>query len=77
MYPCVVKKKKEKRKKITWKNSIDKLDGEFRTKPPLRNDQHPCLAKTVPIQLYVSSSALRLAFMRAEPALPIFTQPVN
>ena len=35
---------------FTWNSSKDKLEGESRMNPPLRNDQHPLLAKTVPMQ---------------------------
>lgn len=42
------------------------FEGELRTKPPLRKDQHPLLAETVPIQLYISFSASNLALIITE-----------
>jgi hypothetical protein len=43
--------------------------------PPLRNDQHPLLAKTVPTQSYVELLfAIRLAVTRVESAPCILTQ---
>lgn len=47
--------------------------------PPLRNDQQPHFAATVPTQLYTSCSVLKLAVTRAESesGLCIFTQPAR
>jgi len=55
---------------------VDEFEGELRRNPPLRNDQHPRLAKTVPIQLYVSFSVSSLAFIITESESSTLTHTV-
>jgi len=45
---------------------MEKFEGQLRTKPPFRNDQHPSLAETVPMQSYVSFSVSRVALIMPE-----------
>lgn len=52
------------------------FEGVSRLNPPLRNDQHALLAITVPTQAKVMLSVVRVAFIAAESAPEILTQPV-
>lgn len=56
---------------------MDKVEESSRTNPPLRNDQHPLLAITLPTQPYVVLFDVRVAVIRAESSPDIFTQAVN
>lgn len=56
----------DEKKQGTWMKIVDKLEGESRTNPPFRNDQHPLLAETVPMQTNASFSPCRLALIIAE-----------
>lgn len=55
---------------------MDEFEGEDKTNPPLRNDQHPLFAVTVPMHFNRVSSVARLAVIGDESAFLILIQTV-
>lgn len=57
--------------------SVEEMEGDGNTNPPLRKDQHPLLAMTVPMHVMFVALSTRLALIRdGESALLILIQTV-